>query len=242
MKNFDVFFLIALLFTINHSIAEVFLTNLALAGVLVSGAAGEIEDLKPQQLKNTQEQIKQKYEISDDDSKIFAALKEKGMKEYYMRYLIKFFKNNKGVAEELKDFDSLKNIIVPRRDIDFYRVLKSGNVIHSFDLDEMKKEKPMTKEEERILYGMANDWFKHLASNAFGFDDWLQNKEIYLSNDLLKFLVFNEKYKFDNDIGTGDIKEFLEKYKIAWGEIDGMKKVMKNYHDVLENYKNRKPL
>ena len=158
-----------------------------------------------------------------------------------MRYLIKFLKNNKGVAEELKDFDSLKNIIVPRRDIDFYRVLKSGNVIHSFDLDEMKKEKPMTKEEERILYGMANDWFEHLASNAFGFDDWLQNKEIYLSNDLLKFLVFNEKYKFDNDIGTGDIKEFLEKYKIAWGEIDGMKKVMKNYHDVLENYKNREP-
>jgi hypothetical protein len=104
----------------------------------------------------------------------------------------------------------------------------------------MKKEKPMTKEEERILYGMANDWFEYLASNAFGFDDWLQNKEIYLSNDLLKFLVFNEKYKFDNDIGTGDIKEFLEKYKIDWGGIDDMKKVMKNYHDVLENYKNRK--
>ena len=92
MKNFDVFFLIALLFTINHSIAEVFLTNLALAGVLVSGAAGEIEDLKPQQLKNTQEQIKQKYEISDDDSKIFAALKEKGMHDYYIDYLIDFYK------------------------------------------------------------------------------------------------------------------------------------------------------
>ena len=226
-------------------IREGFLSNIALAGALAgsssNGDTGEIENLKPQQLKISQEQIREKYKLSDEESKIFLALKEKGMKDFYMRYLINFFKNNKGVAEELKNFDSLKNIIVPRRDIDFYRVLKSGNVIHSFDLDEMKKEKPMTKEEERILYGMANDWFKHLASNAFGFGDWLQNKEIYLSNDLLKFLVFNEKYKFDNDIGTGDIKEFLEKYKINWGDIDGMRKVMKNYHDVLENYKNRKP-
>ena len=92
MKNFDVFFLISLLFTINHSIAESFLTNLALAGVLVNGDAGEIEDLKPQQLKIIQKQIKQKHEISDDDSKIFAALKEKGMHDYYIDYLIDFYK------------------------------------------------------------------------------------------------------------------------------------------------------
>ena len=76
MKNFATLILLFLTFANNHSIAEGFFQSLA----LVSGDVGEIEDLKPQQLKNTQEQIKQKYEISDDDSKIFAALKEKGMK------------------------------------------------------------------------------------------------------------------------------------------------------------------
>ena len=75
MKNFATLILLFLTFENNHLIAEGFFQSLALA----SGAAGEIEDLNPQQLKIIQEQIKQKYEISDDDSKIFAALKEKGI-------------------------------------------------------------------------------------------------------------------------------------------------------------------
>ena len=130
MKNFDVFFLISLLFTINHSIAESFLTNLALAGVLVNGDAGEIEDLKPQQLKIIQKQIKQKYEISDDDSKIFAALKEKGMHDYYIDYLIDFYK---------REHIFVKYLDVSKKDIDFYRVLKSGNFVLVYDLNEMNK-------------------------------------------------------------------------------------------------------
>ncbi|MCY2942867.1 MAG: hypothetical protein NTV50_14535 [Planctomycetota bacterium] len=69
----------------------------------------------------------------------------------------------------------------------------------------------------------------------------MQNKEIYLSNDLLKIIVFNEKYKLDHKIGFGQLSDFLEKHKITWGDIGGMRKVMKNYYDVLENYKNRKP-
>ena len=231
MKNFDVFFLIALLFTINHSIAEGFFTNLALAKALAGGDAGEIEDLKPQQLKISQEQIKQKYEISDDDSKIFAALKEKGMKDYYIDYLISFYKTN--------DI-SLNEIIVSKNDIDFYRVLKSGSVIGPIHLDIMKNEKPMTKEEEEVLYGLANDWEEYLEINAFGIHQSMQNKEIYLSNDLLKIIVFHEKYKLDQNIGLSSAGNFSKKYNINWCDIDSVKKLMKNYDDVLENYKQRK--
>lgn len=217
-------------FLYKKEITEGFLTNIALAGALASGDAGEIEDLNPQQLKISQEQIKQKYEISDNDSKIFAALKEKGMKDYYIEYLISFYKTN--------DI-SLNEINVSKNDIDFYRVLKSGSVIGPTNLDIMKKEKPMTKEEERILYGLANDWGEYLEINAFGIHQSMQNKEIYLSNDLLKIIVFNEKYKLDHKIGFGQLSDFLEKHKITWGDIDGMRKVMKNYYDVLENYKKR---
>ena len=217
-------------FLYKKEITEGFLTNIALAGALASGDAGEIENLKPQKLKNTQEQIKDKYKISDDDSKIFAALKEKGMKDYYIKYLISFYKTN--------DI-SLNEINVSKNDIDFYRVLKSGSVIGPIHLDIMKKEKPMTKEEEEVLYGLANDWGEYLEINAFGIHQSMQNKEIYLSNDLLKIIVFNEKYKLDHKIGFGQLSDFLEKHKITWGDIDGMRKVMKNYYDVLENYKKR---
>jgi len=221
-------------------ITEGFLSNLAVAGALAAGGdVGEIENLKPQQLKISQEQIKQKYEISDDDSKVFAALKEKGMKDDYIDYLVSFYKNSKSFSEELKHLDSLKNLNVSKKDIDFYRILKNGNFIDSFDLDEMKNKKLMTKEEEDVLYGMANDWRKYLKIYAFGTEESSGNKESYLPSDLLKFLVFNEKYKIDHDIGTGAISKFLEKHKITWGDIDGMKKLMKNYHDVLENYKKR---
>ena len=227
MSNFAVLFLISLLFTINDSIAEGFLTNLALAG----GDAGEIEDLKSEQFKSIQVKIKEKHKISDEESKIFASLKARGIQDHSIDYLINFFKIN--------DI-SLKNLNVSKKDIDFYRVLKSGNITGIVDLNKMNKEKPMTKEEREVLYGMDYYWRNYLRNDAFGFSSPSQNKEIYLPNDLLKYLVFNEKYKIDHDIGTGGIKEFLEKYKITWGEIDIMKKLMKNYHDVLENYKKRK--
>ncbi len=217
-------------FLYKKEITEGFLTNIALAGALASGDAGEIEDLNPQQLKISQQEIKQKYKISDNDSKIFAALKEKGMKDYYIEYLISFYKTN--------DI-SLNEINVSKNDIDFYRVLKSGSVVGPIYLDKMKKEKPMTKEEEEVLYGLANDWGEYLEINAFGIHQSMQNKEIYLSNDLLKIIVFNEKYKLDHKIGFGQLSDFLEKHKITWGDIDGMRKVMKNYYDVLENYKKR---
>ncbi len=217
-------------FLYKKEITEGFLTNIALAGALASGDAGEIEDLNPQQLKISQQEIKQKYKISDNDSKIFAALKEKGMKDYYIEYLISFYKTN--------DI-SLNEINVSKNDIDFYRVLKSGSVVGPIYLDKMKKEKPMTKEEEEVLYGLANDWGEYLEINAFGIHQSMQNKEIYLSNDLLKIIVFNEKYKLDHKIGFGQLSDFLEKHKLTWGDIDGMRKVMKNYYDVLENYKKR---
>ena len=224
MKNFATLILLSLTFANNHLVAEGFFQNIA----LTNGGSEEIEDLKPQQLKNTQEQIKDKYKISDGDSKIFAALKEKGMHDY----LISFYKTN--------DI-SLNEINVSKNDIDFYRLLKSGSVIGPIHLDIMKKEKPMTKEEEEVLYGLANDWGEYLEINAFGIHQSMQNKEIYLSNDLLKIIVFNEKYKLDHKIGFGQLSDFLEKHEITWGGIDGMRKVMKNYYYVLENYKNRKP-
>ena len=66
-------------------------------------------------------------------------------------------------------------------------------------------------------------------------------KDIYLPNDLLKIIVFHEKYKLDQNIGLRSAGDFLKKYNINWGDIDGVKKLMMNYYDVLENYKNRKP-
>ena len=111
----------------------------------------------------------------------------------------------------------------------------------SKDCDDKPASKPMTKEEEEVLYGLANDWGEYLEINAFGIHQSMQNKEIYLSNDLLKIIVFNEKYKLDHKIGFGQLSDFLEKHEITWGHITGMRKVMKNYYDVLENYKNRKP-
>ncbi|MEI7489143.1 MAG: hypothetical protein WCJ72_17385 [Chryseobacterium sp.] len=228
MKNFATLILLFLTFANNHLIAEVFFTNLALVG----GDAGEIEDLKPQQLKNTQEQIKQKNEISDDDSKKFAALKEKGMHDYYIDYLIDFYKR-KNI--------SVKDLDVSRKDIDFYRVLKSGNFVRVYDLNEMNKEKPMTKEEKEVLYGLAKNSEKYLRILAFGIERSMRKKDIYLPNDLLKIIVFHEKYKLDQNIGLSSAGNFSKKYNIDWGDIDSVKKLMKNYDDVLENYKKRKP-
>jgi len=228
MKNFATLILLFLTFANNHLIAEGFFTNLALVG----GDAGEIEDLKPQQLKNTQEQIKQKNEISDDDSKKFAALKEKGMHDYYIDYLIDFYKR-KNI--------SVKDLDVSRKDIDFYRVLKSGNFVLVYDLNEMNKEKPMTKEEKEVLYGLAKNSEKYLRILAFGIERSMRKKDIYLPNDLLKIIVFHEKYKLDQNIGLSSAGNFSKKYNIDWGDIDSVKKLMKNYDDVLENYKKRKP-
>jgi len=222
-------------FLYKKEISEGTLSNIFLAGTLASASlasAGEIEDLKPQQLKISQEEIKQKHKISDHDSKIFAALKARGVQDHSIDYLVNFFKIN--------DI-SLVQLDVLKKDIDFYRVLKSGNITGIVDLNKMNKEKPMTKEEREVLYGMDYYWRNYLRNDIFGFSDPSQNKEIYLPNDLLKYLVFNEKYKIDHDIGTGGIRDFLEKYKITWGDIDGMKKLTKNYYDVLENYKKRKP-
>jgi len=228
MKNFATLILLFLTFANNHLIAEGFFTNLALVG----GDAGEIEDLKPQQLKNTQEQIKQKNEISDDDSKKFAALKEKGMHDYYIDYLIDFYK---------RKHISVKDLDVSRKDIDFYRVLKSGNFVLVYDLNEMNKEKPMTKEEKEVLYGLAKNSEKYLRILAFGIERSMRKKDIYLPNDLLKIIVFHEKYKLDQNIGLSSAGNFSKKYNIDWGDIDSVKKLMKNYDDVLENYKKRKP-
>jgi len=228
MKNFATLILLFLTFANNHSIAEGFFQSLA----LVSGDVGEIEDLKPQQLKNTQEQIKQKNEISDDDSKKFAALKEKGMHDYYIDYLIDFYKR-KNI--------SVKDLDVSRKDIDFYRVLKSGHFVLVYDLNEMNKEKPMTKEEKEVLYGLAKNSEKYLRILAFGIERSMRKKDIYLPNDLLKIIVFHEKYKLDQNIGLSSAGNFSKKYNIDWGDIDSVKKLMKNYDDVLENYKKRKP-
>ena len=228
MKNFATLILLFLTFANNHLIAEGFLTNLALVG----GDAGEIEDLKPQQLKIIQEQIKQKYEISDDDSKIFAALKEKGMHDYYIDYLIDFYK---------REHISVKDLDVSKKDIDFYRVLKSGNFVLVYDLNEMNKKKLMTKDEKEVLYGLAKNSERYLRILAFGIERSMKKKDMYLPNDLLKIIVFNEKYKLDQNIGLSSAGNFSKKYNINWGDIDSVKKLMKNYDDVLENYKNRKP-
>ena len=229
MKNFATLILLFLTFANNHSIAEGFFQSLA----LVSGDVGEIEDLKPQQLKNTQEQIKQKYEISDDDSKIFAALKEKGMKEYYIDYLIDFYR---------REHVSVKDLDVSKKDIDFYRVLKSGNFVLVYDLNEMNKKKPMTKEEREVLYGLANNSERYLRVLAFGIERSMAKKDIFLPNDLLKVIVFHEKYKLDQNIGLRSAGNFSKKYNINWGDIHSVKKLMKNYDGVLENYKQRKAL
>ena len=228
MKNFATLILLFLTFANNHLIAEGFLTNLALVG----GDAGEIEDLKPQQLKIIQEQIKQKYEISDDDSKIFAALKEKGMHDYYIDYLIDFYK---------REHISVKDLDVSKKDIDFYRVLKSGNFVLVYDLNEMNKKKLMTKDEKEVLYGLAKNSERYLRILAFGIERSMKKKDMYLPNDLLKIIVFHEKYKLDQNIGLSSAGNFSKKYNINWGDIDSVKKLMKNYDDVLENYKNRKP-
>jgi hypothetical protein len=217
-------------FLYKKEIAEGFFTNLALAGALASGDAGEIEDLKPQQLKINQEQIKQKYEISDDDSKIFAALKEKGMHDYYIDYLIDFYK---------REHISVKDLDVSKKDIDFYRVLKSGNFVLVYDLNEMNKKKPMTKEEKEVLYGLANNSERYLRILAFGIERSMGKKDIYLPNDLLKIIVFHEKYKLDQNTGLRSVGNFSKMYNINWGDIDSVKKLMKNYDDVLENYKQR---
>lgn len=229
MKNFATLILLFLTFENNHLIAEGFFQNITLN----KGDACEIEDLKPQQLKNTQEQIKQKYEISDDDSKIFAALKEKGMKDYYIDYLIDFYK---------RKHISLKDLDVSKKDIDFYRVLKSGHFVLVYDLNEMNKEKPMTKEEKEVLYGLAKNSERYLRILAFGIERSMEKKDIYLPNELLKIIVFHEKYKLDQNIGLSSAGNFLKKYNVNWGNFDSVKKLMKNYDDVLENYKKRKAL
>ena len=157
-------------FLYKKEIAEGTLSNIFLAGALAGGDTGEIEDLKPQQLKISQEKIKEKHKISDEESKIFASLKARGIQDHSIDYLINFFSIN---------HISLINLNVPKKDIDFYRVLKSGNIIGIVDLNKMNKEKPMKKEEREVLYGMANDWKNYLRNDAFGFSTPSQNKEIY---------------------------------------------------------------
>jgi len=228
MKIFATLILLFLTFENNHLIAEGFFQNIASS----KEDTGEIEDLKPQQLKIIQEQIKQKYEISDDDSKIFAALKEKGMHDYYIDYLIDFYK---------REHISVKDLDVSKKDIDFYRVLKSGNFVLVYDLNEMNKKKLMTKDEKEVLYGLAKNSERYLRILAFGIERSMKKKDIYLPNDLLKIIVFHEKYKLDQNIGLSSAGNFSKKYNINWGDIDSVKKLMKNYDDVLENYKNRKP-
>lgn len=223
--------------------SEGFLTNIALASAL-AGSGGDVQepamvDLKPQILKATQDKIQQKHShLSKDDVKIFASLKEKGMQEYYVDYLIRFFNINKKYSLELKDLKDLKDLLVPNKDIEFYRILKNKNILPINVLNKMAKNKPMTPYEKEVLYTMAKDYEKYLKNNAFGFTK-TQEKEIYLPNELLKFLVFNEKFKIDNNLEISTIKKFLDKNNITWGDTDKLKELMNNYNNVLENYNKR---
>ena len=186
MKNFATLILLFLTFENNHLIAEGFFQSLALA----SGAAGEIEDLNPQQLKNTQEQIKDKYKISDGDSKIFAALKEKGMKDYYIDYLIDFYKRKQ---------ISLKDLDVSKKDIDFYTKKNREHICEFIKEQLLLLEKySTTKDKNKLTYIMIP-----IDHPIYPFP--------YNLEDRIKFLKDNVKNLLDYDI------EFkLEKEKISY--------------------------
>ena len=224
--------------------SEGVLTNIALATALAGSSGGDIQEpltanLQPQIAKVSQENIKEKHgHLSDDDAKIFATLKEKGMQGYYVDYLIRFFNINKKYSPELKDLKNLKDIYVSNNDINFYRILKNKNILRTNVLNKMAKDKPMTPKEKEVLYKIGKDFENYLVNNAFGFKK-SQEKEIDLPNELLKFLVFNEKYKIDNNLEISTIKKFLDKNNISWGETDKLRELMNNYNNVLDNYKKR---
>lgn len=234
-------FVIKFIYKKHKEIIAVFITVIILAGALASAGGGDAQeptmvDLKPQILKITQDKIQQKHShLSKDDAKIFAALKEKGMEGYYVDYLIRFFNINKKYSLELKELKELKDLLVFNKDINFYRILKNKNILPVNVLNKMAKNKPMTPYEKKVLYTMAKDNEKYLKNNAFGFRKPYE-KEIYLPNELLKFLVFNEKFKIDNNLEISAIKKFLDKNNITWGETDKLKELMNNYNDLLESY------
>lgn len=238
-------------------VSEGMLSNLALAGALATGAgatdanaeAGKLHNitkpdtvnLKPEYQKELIKKIKEKHaDVSEEDSKLFAALIEKGVKDYYVDYLIKFYNINKKYLDELKEIKSLKDLYVPKKDMEFYRTLKKTRILSHFDLDRLKDKKTMTQEEESFLYDMATDYYKYLENSAFGVSIInKKNREAFLPDELLKLIVFNEKMKYEHDLGIQKLKVFLDKHKIQWGDTESLAKLMNKYEEVLNNYMQR---
>lgn len=241
-------------------VSEGMLSNLALAGALATGAgatdanaeAGKLHNitkpdtvnLKPEYQKELIKKIKDRHTegLSDEDSKLFGALKEKGMKDFYLDYLIRFYRINKKYLDELKEIKSLKDLYVPKKDIDFYKTLRRTIILSPFELDKLKDKKTMTQEEESFLYDFGNDYFTYLDNHAFSFNIKnvkLKNIEIFLPDELLKLIVFNEKMKYEHDLGIQKLKVFLDKHKIQWGDTESLAKLMNKYEEVLNNYMQR---
>jgi len=203
------------------------------------------KDLKPQFRREIEKKLKDKYPdfLSEEDCKLFATLKLAGMKDYYIDYLIRFFQINKKYLDELKGLKNLQDLQVSKKDMYFYRTLKKPIIYSYFELEDLEAKKPMTPEEKSFLYDMAKDHSEYLNLNAFGFNirrhGKLKTSEIFLPDDLLKLIVFKEKIVYDHDFGLQEIKEFLDKHKIQWGDSESVIKLMDKYERVLNNYLNR---
>ena len=189
--------------------------------------------------ENFAEKLKKKYSLCDEDIKIFWSFKQKGMKDFYSEYLIRFYQINKKYLPELKNIKCLKELYVSKKDLEFYRTLRRTIILSPFELDKLNDKKIMTIKEQALLYDMGNDFFNYLDNHAFGF--FLKNKkiEMFFSDELLKVIVFNEKMKYEHDPGFSKIKMFLDKHKIEWGDATLLSNLLDEYQKALENYLKR---
>lgn len=167
---------------------------------------------------------------SEKEKALLLQMIEHGMKPYYAKYLINFFRINE------INLDNIKGDI-HSKDIQFYMAFRL-RVYSRFELQEMNRAKKFTPEEKAYLYETIGwDFDNAFVTCSYGNSITTTRSDLFGKH--IHYIIFNEKYKVLNDIGLDDQRKFLQKHHITWGNMESLDRFLKQYNQVLDNYRKR---
>lgn len=164
-----------------------------------------------------------KGRFSDKEKHLYGYLIRHGMRPFYADYLVNFININDVNIDEIKG-DVTKN------DIEFYRKLRF-NILPIDDF--IIKEPKLSKEQVELLKPISEKFSTSIKTSSFGPSKTFEFSDI-TNNNVIHYIVYNEKYKVFNDIGDKDLMNFLNKYNIKWGDMDSLNHFLNLYQRVLK--------
>ena len=173
-----------------------------------------------------------KFDKSPEAKKLYARMVADGMKPYYAEYMVNFYMINEIELDHIVS-------TVTAKEIDFYRKLRLGILtMHQFfEMD--KKKKFNKKEKDYLLKEIGQPFWKDVVTSAYGIQSGV-NDDIF--KKFVHHIIYVERYKLTNDVASDELKNFLNKHEIKWGDMASLDAFLAKYNAVLDAYQKRKPV